>query len=106
MERILNQRMCSVKIQITDTCSVWCSTPFLSGGKVKLRDDLQGLDNEDEEADAEAAARAKSKQRRRVRFQKSSTKKKKKEVPMVWNRALRAYVPVNNDGSDAAWMSY
>lgn len=70
-----------------------------------LRDDLKDLDKDDESADANAAALAGK--RRQTRYERKPKKKaKKKEVPMVWNRALRAYVPVNIDGSDAAWMSY
>ena len=74
-----------------------------------LRDDLKDLDNEDDEdlSSEAVSAAALARKRRRAQYKRQPKKKpKKKEVPMVWNRALRAYVPVNIDGSDAAWMSY
>jgi len=74
-----------------------------------LRDDLKDLDKYDDEdlsSEADSAA-VLARKKRQAQYKRNPKKKpKKKEVPMVWNRALRAYVPVNIDGSDAAWMSY
>jgi hypothetical protein len=61
-----------------------------------LRDDLKHV-NDDDDADAKKNLPKTAQKRKR---------KKKKNVPMVWNRALRAYVPVNVDGSEMMWREH
>ena len=65
-----------------------------------MRDDLKHV-NDDDKNDASKKNLPKDR-----RAMKKKKKKKKKSVPMVWNRALRAYVPVNVDGSEMRWREH
>jgi chromosome segregation ATPase len=68
-----------------------------------LRDDLQRVDDDDEDgADSKRNAKIAAAQKRKA----AKKKKKKKSVPMVWNRALRAYVPINVDGTEMQWREH
>ena len=67
-----------------------------------LRDDLQQInDEEDEDVKQQAASKNAAAKKR-----KAKKRKKKKKVPMVWNRALRAYIPVNVDGTEMQWRDH
>jgi hypothetical protein len=78
------------------------------GGPRVLRDDLKHVDIEDQlnstknngQPPLTAHAREAAKKR------KQREKKKREQVPMVWNRQLRAYIPVNTKGVEMQWRDH
>ena len=78
------------------------------GGHRVLRDDLKHVDIEDQANATKHNGRPSltAHAREAAKKRKQREKKKREQVPMVWNRQLRAYIPVNTKGVEMQWRDH
>ena len=78
------------------------------GGHRVLRDDLKHVDIEDQANGTKHNGRPPltAHAREAAKKRKQREKKKREQVPMVWNRQLRAYIPVNTKGVEMQWRDH